>query len=133
MTNFQLRPDRVPEMIEMLRHKAPEFFSSTPYRELSPKSAQLPGVICGAFVNFICEKIQGNSSDAADTRKYFDIIEEWASLGDDAVENWIITEVFENARLPKLGIEHFKSLLHPKSRALWEEWLEYPPEDRLSD
>lgn len=132
MTNFQLRPDRVPEMIELLRRDAPEFFSSRYFQELSPKSATLPGIICGAFTNFLCERLENNSPDTAATSIYFDIIEKWASFGDDAVENWIITEVFENVHLPKLGVEHFKFLLRPKSRSLWDEWLEYPPEDRLA-
>lgn len=130
MTNFQLRPDRVPEMIELLRRDAPEFFSSRHFQELGQKAATLPGIVCGAFTNFLCERLENNSSDTTATRIYFDIIEKWASFGDDAVENWIITEVYENVRLPKLGVEHFKSLLRPKSRSLWDEWVENPPEDR---
>lgn len=132
MTNFELIPDRSPEIIlGTLRRKAPEFLKSDEYLGLSGPGKDLtglPGLVCGAFTTFVCAKLE--RQEEAD--KYFEIIEEWASSRDSNVENYLITEVFENVRLPKVGEARFKSELGPVSLQLYERWMEDPPEDRLS-
>lgn len=118
-------------MIPDLRSKAPEFISSNYFRRLDEKSAVLTGIVCAAFTRFICDMIDGGA-DEAKTKKYFDIIENWVASGDDSVQNWVVVEMFEVADVPTRGLQEFKDRLGAKSRELWEEWLEYPPEDRLS-
>lgn len=132
MTNFSLVPDRSPEIIlGTLRQKAPEFMSSEEYRSLQNLGGKLtesPGLVCAALTKFLCAKLE--RGDAAE--KYFVIIEGWASAENWHVENLLITEVFENVRLPAVGEQAFKDRLGPASLELYERWLESPPEDRLS-
>lgn len=132
MTNFKLVPDRSPEIIlSALRQKAPEFFTSDEYLRLArldPKFKENPGLICAAFTKLLCTKMEKDE----DVDKYFDIIETWVSLKDAHVENYLITEVFENVNLQGLGEERFKDNLRPTSLSLYERWMEDPPEDRLS-
>lgn len=132
MTNFKLIPDRSPEIIlSALRQKAPEFFTSDEYLRLArldPKFKENPGLICAAFTKLLCAKLERRE----DADKYFEIIEGWATTKDPEVENYLITEVFENIRLPKVGEARFKSELGPAAKQLYEHWMEDPPEDRLS-
>lgn len=132
MTNFNSIPDRSPEIIlRALRQKAPEFFTSDEYLRLArldPKFKESPGLICGVFTKLLCTRMQKDE----DVERYFDILEIWATAKDAHVENYLITEVFENVNLPASGEEQFKDNLRPTSRQLYERWMEYPPEDRLS-
>lgn len=132
MTNFKLIPDRSREIIlGALRQNAPEFFNTDEYlrlAKLDPKLAEYPGLVCGAFTSFLCAKLEREE----DVRKYFEIIEGWAATKDSYIENYLITEVFENVNLPTLGEERFKGNLRPISLQLYKHWMEYPPEDRLS-
>lgn len=133
MTNFSLVPDSSPEIIlGTLHRKIPEFFSSETYlglKELGRDLETYPGLVCGAFTRFLCVKFESGQ----EVEICFDVIEEWAATRDSNVENYLITEVFENVRLPKLGEDAFKNHLGPQSRELYEEWMEYPPQDRLSE
>lgn len=134
MVNFILKPDNSGIIEASLRQFAPEFFDSDEFTslvELDPKLAELPGLLCGRFTSFFCRLLEERKS-APETQNYFDLIESWVRSDDSTVLNYIITEVFENVRLPSLGDSHFKSRLGPLARKLYEEWMEYPPEDRLT-
>lgn len=134
MVNFVLKPDNSDIIESSLRQCAPEFFDSDEYKSLvglDPKLAQLPGLLCGRFTSFLCRLLEEKMADS-DTQVYFDLIESWVRSDDSAVLNYVITEVFENVRLPNLGDSYFKSRLGMRAREFYEEWMEYPPEDRLS-
>lgn len=132
MTNFKLIPDRSPEIIlSALRQKAPEFFTSDEYLRLARLDAKFkenPGLLCAAFTKLVCTKMEKDE----EVGKYFEIIEGWASTRDSHIENYLITEVFENVNLSTSGEEQFKDNLGPIARQIYERWMEDPPEDRLS-
>lgn len=134
MVNFILKPDNSGIIESSLRQCAPEFFDSDEYKSLvglDPKLTQLPGLLCGRFTSFFCRLLEEKKVDS-ETQAYFDLVESWVRSDDSAVLNYVITEVFENVRLPGLGVSYFKSRLGPRARELYEEWMEYPPEDRLN-
>jgi len=134
MVNFILKPDNSGIIESSLRQCAPEFFDSDEFKSLAaldPKLTQLPGLLCGRFIKFFCRLLEERQVDS-ETQVYFDLIESWVRSNDSAVLNYVITEVFENVRLPRLGDPYFKSHLGPLARALYEEWMESPPKDRLT-
>ncbi len=135
MTDFILRPDNSGLILASLRRALPQFFSSQEYEELKDSGRELaetPGLVCAAFTRYLCRILEGNLAPTASATSCFALIEEWASHSDPIVRNYVVTEIFENVRLPTLGERSFKDRLEDKSKKLYEEWMENPPEDRLA-
>lgn len=126
MTDFVLRPDNSGLILASLRRVLPQFFSSQEYEELKKSGRELaetPGLVCAAFTRYLCRTLEENPTMSSAT-SCFCLIEEWASHTDPVIQNYVVTEIFENVRLPKLGEGFFKDHLEARSRKLYEEWME---------
>lgn len=118
-----------------LRQRVPEFFDSRRYKSLENLGKDLvhvPGLLLAAFTSYMCHLIEAGHSEDRNVKVGFELIEEWSQSADPVIQNYVITEIFENIRLPKYGEQYFKQRLGIAGRNLYEEWLEYPPEDRLN-
>ena len=135
MVNFILRPDNSGLILASLRRVLPQFFDAPEYvrlKNLGRDLAEIPGLVCAAFARYLCRLLEMEPAEPTLANACFNLIEEWSSHSDPNVQNYVITEIFENVRLPKLGEAYFKQRLGENSRKLFEEWMEYPPEDRMT-
>ncbi|MDD5302159.1 MAG: hypothetical protein PHS14_03535 [Elusimicrobia bacterium] len=134
MINSILGPDNSGLFFSSLHRVLPEFFDSDEYKRLVALGGDLarnPGLLCAAFTSSLCRLLESGHAEDLAVIVSFDLIEEWSLNTDAQVQNYIITEIFENVRLPKIGEQYFKTRLGPASRKLYGEWMEHPPEDRL--
>lgn len=135
MSNFILRPDNSNLILASLRRILPQIFESEEYVRLKAAGrdlAETPGLVCAAFTRYLCRLLEKEPLKVAAIVACFNLIEEWASHKDPAIQNYVVTEIFENVRLPKLGEKYFKDHLGDNSKRLYDEWMDSPPEDRLT-
>lgn len=133
-TNFVLSPDNSGIILASLRRVLPQFFDAQEYlalKALGQGMGENPGLVCAAFARFLCRHLENSSAEGGLVVACFNLIEEWALHIDPAIQNYVVTEIFENIRLPTLGEQAFKERLSEHSRKLYEDWMEYPPDDRL--
>lgn len=126
MPNFKMRPDNSGLILASLRRVVPEFFDTEEYlglKKLGRDLAEIPGLICAAYARYICRILDGQTSHSNLVERCFNLIEEWASHSDQEIHNLIVTEIFENVRLPKSGERQFSDRLGASSRRLFEVWM----------
>lgn len=126
MPNFELRPDNSGLILASLRRIVPEFLDTEEYvglKNLGRDLAENPGLVCAAFARYICRILDAGSAHSNLVERCFNLIEEWASHSDPEIHNYIVTEIFENVRLPKSAEGQFRYRLGANSRHLYEVWM----------
>ena len=115
---------RVPELIVSA---IPEFAESPELARLRPDERVLPGLVCGAFADFLTrvqsEALSGPGASAIVDRCY-GALERLASSTDPAVRNVVVVEILENLDGSVELMTEFRRHLQPNSRMLFEVWIE---------
>src|SRR2546428_8071820 len=87
---------------QMLVQKVPEFAESPEYQALGSADLQLPGVVCGAFAQFLSrlqkDAIVGTRQEegAASLSAAYRVLEWLATSHDPDVLNVVVVEIFAN-------------------------------------
>jgi len=120
--NFILVGNKSNTVSEFLIQEVREFSNSDEYLRLDDEDRKSPGIVCGAFANYISRIYgEGGSIDSI-LDNAFNAIESLSSVHDSEVENLIVTEIFEN-----IHFEEYPMLIQKlgsESMALYKHWLE---------
>jgi len=114
---------------QLLVQKVPGFAESPEYKALGSADLQLPGVVCGAFAQFLSrlqkDAIEGirNEEDAASLSASYQVLEWCATSHDPDVINVMVVEIFENLDSEPPVLEAIKTRLGKASRQLYDKWL----------
>ena len=114
---------------QWLVQKVPGFAASPEYQALSIADLQLPGVVCGAFAQFLSRLQQdiltGARSDAAaaSLSAAYHVLEWLATSHDPDVINAVVVEIFENLDGEPQVLEAIKTHLGKASGQLYDKWL----------
>lgn len=109
--------------------KVPGFAESPEYQALGSADLQLPGVVCGAFAQFLSrlqkDALTGPRSDgdAARLSAAYHVLEWLATSYDPDVINAIVVEIFENLDCEPHVLKAIKTHLGKASRQLYDKWL----------
>jgi hypothetical protein len=109
--------------------KVPGFAESPEYKALSSADLQLPGVVCGAFAQFLSrlqhDTLTGSKSEEAAARlaAAYHVLEWLTTSQDPDVINAIVVEIFENLDCEPQVLEAIKTHLGKASRHLYDRWL----------
>jgi hypothetical protein len=123
-------PSAYAHLPQWLVHKVPGFAASPEYQALSSAGLQLPGVVCGAFAQFLSrlqhDILTGASSeeDAASLSAAYHVLEGLATSQDPDVLNTVVVEIFENLDGEPQVLEAIKTHLGKASGQLYDKWLE---------
>jgi hypothetical protein len=113
----------------MAGQKVPGFAASSEYRALGSADLQLPGVVCGAFAQFLSRLQQDtltgaqNEEDTASLAAAYHVLEWLATSQDLDVINAVVVEIFENLDGEPQVLEAIKTHLGKASRQLYDKWL----------
>ena len=114
---------------QWLVQKAPGFAESPEYKALSSADLQLPGVVCGAFAQFL-SRLQQNAltgsrsdEDAARLSAAYHVLEWLATSHDPDVINAVVVEIFENLDCEPDVLKAIKIHLGKASGQLYDKWL----------
>src|SRR5438094_9039782 len=87
---------------QLLVQKVPDFAASPEYQALEGADLQLPGVVCGAFAQYL-SRLQKDSlarprrhEDTASLSAAYHVLEWCATSHDPDVINAVVVEIFEN-------------------------------------
>ena len=114
---------------QLLVQKVPGFAESPEYKALGSADLQLPGVVCGAFAQFLSrlqkDAIVGteNAERTASLSASYHVLEWLAISQDPDVINVIVVEIFENLDCEPPVLEAIKTRLGTASRHLYDKWL----------
>lgn len=114
---------------QWLVQKVPGFAASPEYKVLSSTDLQLPGVVCGAFAQFLSrlqhDILTGARSeeDAASLSAAYHVLEWLTTSQDPDVLNAIVVEIFENLDGEPQVWEAIKTHLGKASGDLYSQWL----------
>lgn len=114
---------------QWLVQKIPGFAASPEYKALGSADLQLPGVVCGAFAQFL-SRIQKdtlmrprNVEDMASLSAAYQVLEWLATSHDPDVINAVVVEIFENLDCDAHVLEAIKAHLGKASGQLYKKWL----------
>ena len=119
--NFILVEDKFKEVPDFLLQEVSGFPNSDEYLRLDDEDRKSPGIVCGAFANYI-SRIYGEGGNAdyiLDTA--FNAIESLSLVQDIDVENLVVAEILEN-----IHFDEYPELIQKlgsKSKALHDRWL----------
>jgi hypothetical protein len=129
MASLLPTPREYSHLPQLLVQKVPEFAESPEYKALGSTDLQLPGVVCGAFAQFV-SRLQkdaiegiGNEEDAANLSASYQVLEWCATSRDPDVINVVMVEIFENLDGEPPVLEAIKTRLGKASRQLYDKWL----------
>jgi hypothetical protein len=129
MASLLPTPREYSHLPQLLVQKVPEFAESPEYKALGSTDLQLPGVVCGAFAQFV-SRLQkdaiegiGNGEDAANLSASYQVLEWCATSRDPDVINVVMVEIFENLDGEPPVLEAIKTRLGKASRQLYDKWL----------
>ena len=114
---------------QWLVQKVPGFAASPEYQTLGSADLQLPGVVCGAFAQFLSRLQQDaltgprSEGDAASLSAAYHVLEWLATSDDPDVINAMVVEIFENLDGEPQVVEAIKTHLGKASRQLYDTWL----------
>ena len=106
---------------EFLVQSVREFSASDEYLRLDDKDRRSPGIVCGAFSNYISRIYNNSGGGSVVLPSAFAAIESLSSIEDQTVQNLVVTEILENIRFDEFP--ELVQKLGSKSRALHERWL----------
>ena len=114
---------------QWLAQKVPGFAESPEYKALGSADLQLPGVVCGAFSQFLSrlqqDALTGSRSDADAARlsAAYHVLEWLATSHDPDVINAVVVEIFENLDCEPHVLKAIKTHLGKTSGQLYDKWL----------
>ncbi len=114
---------------QLLVQKVPGFAESPEYKALGSADLQLPGVVCGAFAQFLSrlqtDAIEGrrNEEGAASLSASYQVLEWCATSHDPDVINVVVVEIFENLDGEPPVLDAIKTHLGKASGQLYDKWL----------
>ena len=129
MASLLPTPREYSHLPQLLVQKVPGFAGSPEYKALGSTDLQLPGVVCGAFAQFL-SRLQkdaiegiGNEEGAASLSALYQVLEWCATSHDPDVINIVVVEIFENLDSEPPVLEALKTRLGKASRQLYDKWL----------
>jgi hypothetical protein len=129
MASWLSIPRSYAHLPQWLVQKVPGFAASPEYQALGSADLQLPGVVCGAFAQFLSrlqqDALMGSPSDedAASLSAAYHVLEWLAISQDPDVVNAVVVEIFENLDGAPQVLEAIKTRLGKASEQLYEKWL----------
>ena len=114
---------------QLLVQKVPDFAASPEYKALESADLQLPGVVCGAFAQYLSRLQKDtlarprNHEDAASLSAAYHALEWLATSHDPDVINAVVVEIFENLDSDPHVLEAIKARLGKASGQLYDTWL----------
>ena len=129
MASWFPMPSAYAHLPQWLVQKVPGFAQSPEYTALGSADRQLPGVVCGAFAQFLSrlqhDALRGASSDeeAASLAASYHVLEWLAASHDPDVLNVVVVEIFENLDCEPQVLEAIKTHLGKASGQLYDTWL----------
>lgn len=119
--NFILIESESNKVSDFLVQEVSGFSGSDEYLRLDDEDRKSPGIVCGAFANYV-SRIYGEGSNADSfLDNAFNVIESLSSIQDSDVENLVVTEILEN-----IHFDVYPELIQKlgnKSKALHKRWL----------
>ena len=129
MASLLPTPREYRHLPQLLVQKGPGFAGSPEYKALGSTDLQFPGVVCGAFAQFL-SRLQtdaiegiGNAEGAASLSASYQVLEWCATSHDSDVINVVVVEIFENLDSEPPVLEAIKTRLGKASRQLYDKWL----------
>ena len=118
-----------------LKEKVIGFKDSQQFKKHIPDTLLIPGVICGVFAKYLVG-LEHRSEESPYTKKElssavkscYEVIEAFSQNPSDVIQNYVVTEIFENLGCEKLLREKIKSKLLPHSKQLYDtyaDWLDH--------
>ena len=129
MASWLPMPRAYVHLPQWLVQKVPGFAKSPEYKALGSADLQLPGVVCGAFAQFLSrlqkDTLTGlrNVEDAASLSAAYQVLEWLAASHDPDVVNAVVVEIFENLDGEPQVLEAMKAHLGKASGQLYNKWL----------
>ncbi len=129
MASLLPTPREYSHLPQLLVQQVPGFAESPEYKALGSADLQLPGVVCGAFAQFLSrlqkDAIEGtrNEEGAASLSASYQVLEWCATSHDPDVINVVVVEIFENLDCEPPVLESIKTRLGKASRQLYDKWL----------
>ena len=130
MQNFVICPNNAEEVPCFLEKAAPGFSRSEEFLGLEPEFKKIPGLVCGAFKDYLvrlqglAEKGSADPQTLVELEKAYEAIETLASSNDPNVENLVVVEIYEHLALSNGALIRFKQHLKTKSLNLYKQWIE---------
>src|SRR6266436_9559365 len=113
---------------QLLVQKVPDFAASPEYQALVSADLQLPGVVCGAFAQYL-SRLQKDilarprsHEDVASLSAAYHALEWFATSHDPDVINAVVAEIFENLDSEPHVLEAMKAHLGKASGQLYDTW-----------
>ena len=129
MASWFPRPRAYAPLPQWLVQKVPGFADSPAYHALSSADRQLPGVVCGAFAQFL-SRLQPDiltgarsAEAAAGFPAAYHVLEWLATSQAPDVIKAVVVEIFENLDCEPQVLEALKTHLGKASRQLYDKWL----------
>jgi hypothetical protein len=129
MASLLPTPREYSHLPQLLVQKVPGFAESPEYKVLGSADLQLPGVVCGAFAQFL-SRLQKDASEGrrnkestASLSASYQVLEWFATSHDPDVINVVVVEIFENLDGEPPVLEAIKTRLGKASRQLYDKWL----------
>lgn len=129
MASLLPTPREYSHLPQLLVQKVPGFAESPEYKALGSADLQLPGVVCGAFAQFL-SRLQkdaiegiGNEEGTASLSASHQVLEWCATSHDPDVINVVVVETFENLDSEPPVLVAIKTRLGKASRQLYDKWL----------
>jgi len=129
MARWLLVPRDYNHLPQLLVQKVPDFAASPEYKALESADLQLPGVVCGAFAQYL-SRLQKDTlarprshEDAASLSAAYRALEWFATSHDPDVINAVVVEIFENLDSEPHVLGAIKAHLGKASRQLYDTWL----------
>lgn len=129
MADFILRQREYNKVPEFLALELPGFPSSEEFQRLDAKLRNTPGLVCGAFKDYLVRLQEAevndkiNAQDVAELDRAYDAIEKLACSADPEVENVVVVEILEHLWCSEATLARIKQRLKPKSLALYNRWV----------
>ena len=129
MASLLPTPREYRHLPQLFVQQVPEFAESPEYKALGSADLQLPGVVCGAFAQFLSrlqkDAIGGtrNEEGAVSLSALYQVLEWCATSHDPDVINAVVVEIFENLDCEPPVLEAIKTRLGKASRQLYDKWL----------
>ena len=124
MSNFIRRDKDAPWIPTTLVSRVTGFAEAPEYGNLRQYELDIPGVVCGAFAQYIC-RLFLEQREAVDARlqNALSVLEEISLSPDPEAVELVVTEVLENMDLNKEQIAALKSISGQKTKELIDKWI----------
>lgn len=124
MSDFVRREKDAPRIPAMLVSRLIGFAEAPEYRNLRQYELDIPGVVCGAFAQYVCRLflVQREIGDAR-LQRALNVLEELSASCDPETIEMVVTEVLENLDLNRQQMAVLKSVSGQKTKELIDKWI----------